>query len=349
MAQYSSTLFVIAAGSQGRQVTASNSSPAGMSVSNSITVGGTALCSPRETSWNTNWGSGVDIGAPSELVPTVSLTETATGFRNITGTSYAAPQVTSLAAILKSLQPNLSPTRSKQYMIGMALPSTASLGGARLTFTTSLLQALIDMRLGEPIVTWIDPLELGSLGSTALVLSRICPPGITYLVEGYGEYDQREPEDVLPIGIITSTSDPYAFTFGSTTAEGRLAMDTTGENEFALTEYLYTEESVLGSAQLVFVDEDSSDVGVAISGVLTFASCRIDERDPFTGEDPWIVTVEGTFEGVVEINHADGSDPTPHEFEGYFTLPMTVVATEDEDGEELLDYLENSCEGGIPR
>jgi hypothetical protein len=56
------------------------------------------------------------------------------------------------------------------------------------------------------------------------------------------------------------------------------------------------------------------------------------------------VVVNGAFEGVFEVGHFDGSNPTLNDFSGDFAMPMLVT-----NDDELHDYLEATCEGGLPR
>ena len=124
------TMFVIPSGNSGIDV--SNEVPAHLADSflNVVAVGGTTIQDKR---WNdpfgaeeSNFGNGITLSAPAEEVYTTRLFTEPLGFNdydiNFSGTSASAPMVTGVAAILKSLKPNLTPAEIKNILITTADP-----------------------------------------------------------------------------------------------------------------------------------------------------------------------------------------------------------------------------------
>ncbi len=78
-----------------------------------IAVGGTT-CQDRHarlgvsgTNWTSNWGPEIDVAAPGDRVWSCSQNN---GYRFISGTSMATPHVTGLAALIRSVEPNIPNT-----------------------------------------------------------------------------------------------------------------------------------------------------------------------------------------------------------------------------------------------
>jgi len=333
-------IFVCAAGDEALALDGTNFAPGGIQMPNVITVGGLAQCEAQERYPLCNHGAVLDVAAPEEAIPVVS---TSGSVRSATGTSFAAPQVTSLAAVLLSLDP--SPSQVCHYMTGLALPSLAGVGRARLTFTTSIMELLIAIDAPEPVMGWIDPAGLGNAGSAGLVLGRVCPAGIHFTVSEYGTYDHWEPDDHVGAGTLGTPVTPPTFSLAATTEEEVGLSFGTYTSDFMLGTYAITSEEAPMSVQVGFVAPDPEEIGLGLGGSFTFDECRIEERDPFDGTTPWIVRASGEFEGILEVVHWDPPGIRTHEFEGYFSLPMIVTAGE---GDPVIEYLEYHCDGGIP-
>jgi subtilisin family serine protease len=339
-------LFVVSAGDRDRRITAQNP-PAGLGPDqgfwNVITVGGTMACSPLERSWTSNYGPGVTIGAPGVAVPTVPK-EGGPGVRFADGTSYAAPQVTSLAAILKSINPRLSADRLIDYILHETYPTTAELGASRLTFTFPIEHLLLDIGVGDPVRSWIDPLDLGNPGTTGLLLSRICPAGVTFHVEEYGTFEASEQlsEDHLVFGVLNSNT----FSVAGYTEDERFSIVSGGTSySLRLGEYLVMDDPPADAVTVIFAANDGEDHGGGLSGTVILESCQIVERDPFNGVTPFVVNASGAFEGVVEMLHLGSTEITIHTFEGFFSnVPLGVGLVDVEN--PIVAQIEMICEGG---
>jgi len=344
MVHRSTVLFVCSAGNELTELNGFNYAPAGIGLSNVITVAATARCEPTVLSIASNSGSAVDIAAPGIEVPVVGL---GGGYVTSSGTSFSTPMVASLAAILKSIRPTLSPAQVKHYITAYGFPLADGSPFGRLVFTTAIQELLLDMGVGDPIRSWIDPMGLGNAGASGLVLSRICPPGMSYSVDGYGSHDVQPVDGPLGGMIGSPSATPTAYLIGNDD-QVSLAILTSSATPFTLGSYVLLQDpsSISNGAVISFEEHEAVDFGPSIAGTLTFETCRIDERDPWNGVNPWVVFVTGAFEGVFEVHHLDGRPPSLHGFEGHFNMPFVVSSVA---GDEVWEYLENTCEGGIPR
>jgi hypothetical protein len=96
---------------------------------------------------------------------------------------------------------------------------------------------------------------------------------------------------------------------------------------------------------VIFRINDAQDLGHGLAGTAILESCAVVERDPFDGVTPFLVNVNGSFEGVAKVVHSDGRDPTVHGFDGFFSnvpLGMGVIGPDD----PIVDQIESTCEGG---
>jgi hypothetical protein len=342
--EHSDVLFVVAAGDRNRVIT--RLTPlAGLDLDNVITVGGTMSCWPGERSLTSNYGSVVDIGAPGMAVPTVPK-HGGGNIRFAHGTSYAAPQVASLAAILKSINPRLSPGAIVDYILVETLPTTAELGAARLTFTFPIELLLLDIGVGDPVQSWIDPLGRHAQAATGLLLSRICPASVTFHVEEYGTFEASEQlnEDHLVFGVLNSGM----LSIAGYTEHERFSIVSGAEGySLRLGEYTVFSDPPPDAVGVLFAANDGEDHGGGLSGTVTLDSCQVVERDPFYGVIPFIVNMSGSFEGVVEVLHLGSAETTTHSFNGFFSnVPLAVGLVDVED--PIVAEIELTCEGGRP-
>lgn len=153
-------LFVAAAGNEGDegvQLDGTNYSMGGISLPNVITVGGLDNSGDTYEYSNTATGNGeVTLAACATEVP-VGYNEDGTVATN-TGTSFATPQVTSAAAILRSINPDLSAKEIKDILVATAASSItnkeisseekaveAGIGGKVLQIDKAVLKVLKEL------------------------------------------------------------------------------------------------------------------------------------------------------------------------------------------------------------
>lgn len=169
------SLFVAAAGNDGRDIDATPAYPASYDVPNVLSVAATDSRDAKAAF--SNYGSrSVDLGAPG-----VNIYSTWTGgtYRFASGTSMATPHVAGAAALVRAAFPGASPAGTKALLLGTAdpLPSLAgaTASGARLNIGSAV--ACSD----EPEV-WVDsPAEgfeadVGESVPVTVVASRCAAP-----------------------------------------------------------------------------------------------------------------------------------------------------------------------------
>ncbi len=332
---HADVLFVVAAGNEGAELT-STSAPAGIDLPNVVTVGATTQCDPQTLASFSNHGQRLTLNAPGESV-TVAGRYNGHETAVVSGTSYAAPQVTALAAILLALDPQLTAEELVEtYLLQHALPMDDG-SGIRMVFAAPIGQLILDLSPGSPVEDYLDPEGLGNYGSTGIVMSRICR-GLSYTVEGYGTHEIHGTDSGVAAGIIAAEE----FTITGSTDETLFLVDV--PSPFALGTYAVARDATAGSATVQFTDTNALAGGEGTSGQFTVESCRIDERNPLTN-DPMIISAAGVLAGLMEVSLVDPPGISSHAFEGYFNLTFTLANVQT--GDPLLQYIEESCEGGI--
>ena len=141
MANYSG-LIVCSAGNDGKDTDVEHYSPAGANLDNIISVANSK--SDDELSYSSNRGVvTVDLAAPgSEIRSTVK----GNGYAMMSGTSMAAPYVAGVAALIKSVRPDLTSTQIKSCILEGVDPISALQGevltGGRLNAYNAVSNAL---------------------------------------------------------------------------------------------------------------------------------------------------------------------------------------------------------------
>jgi len=340
MGERGDVLFCVAAGNEQTELTGTNYAPGGIDLPNVLTVAATGRCEPDNLWIWSNYGEGVDIAAPGEDVPTLSEGGV---YLPLDGTSLSAPIVASAAAVLKSIAPDLTPRQLARYLRDVSLPINDATPFGRVVFSNVINQLLLDQRVGEPIESWIDPLGLGNHGAVSIILSRICPQGISFRIDGYGTHSKQGPEDEIGLGYIGNLAAPPVINIPGSTEDITFTIGSSTLTNFALGSYPLMEEPGPDGCSAIFQEFSTLDGGIAVAGMLNIETCRIEQRNPFNGIDPWVVVVNGNFEGVFETFVFETAETSYNEFDGEFNLPMLVT-----DDEDLHEYLEETCEGGLP-
>ncbi|UCF32415.1 MAG: S8/S53 family peptidase [Phycisphaerales bacterium] len=349
-------LFVAAADNHPYEITAENFAPGGLNLPNVITVGGLNICEPMQAYPSSAFGPRVEVAAPAVNVPTADRID---GHHVIapSGNSAAVPIVVSLAAILKSIDPSLTPQEIKDdYIRYYGVPAAESVSGIRPYFSSTIMQVLIDRFPSVPyeVLDLIDDDINDHHDLVTMVVNRICG-GLQYTVMGYGSYDYTGEEVADPAVPIVGRIAPQAFTLESAVTEDAhlLVACLNGiECSFELgkaypihREALDIPGYVAVTYQIPRENDVPEYVGLGISGSVVFDECRIDERYPVTN-DIAAVGVTGGFSGALEVVHLDSSKHYVS-LEGAFGIPFisTMVGMPNE---PVIEYLEANCEGGIP-
>jgi hypothetical protein len=340
-AEHPDVLFVSSAGNDGRDIGGMDSFPGGVDAPNHLTIGGTAHCNPTQAWSQSNWGAPVDLAAPGHDVPVLPYDTTAgmlvTGAAPIlwSGTSYSAPMVTSIAAMLWSLAPGLSVADVRKLLTENIFPTAATVSGRRTSLTMPVLQHLVDVGTPSSVTAIINDDDLVDQADLDwLAVDRICG-GARLSVDGH------EPRTFRP----TVEEEP-AVLLGDVLAIGL----NTPDDEVVAT--LMTSRSPLppgdelgipGDVQIGWM-EMPYDGGSGRAGFLRVRRCRIVGRDLLT-EAPLSLTFEGEVDG--ELHTTEGYPPV--EFDRAFELSFNLLVVNPLPTEASTALIEAECLGGRDR
>ncbi|MGH8912736.1 MAG: S8 family serine peptidase [Acidimicrobiia bacterium] len=145
-AEAAGVLVVAAAGNGGADIDGSNFVPAGLPNPNLVAV---AATNRDDRLWDSsNFGADeIDLGAPG--IQIVSTTITSLGqYRAVSGTSFAAPHVSAVAALMLAVNPGLSPSEliRRLGIYGTSLPDLANttVFGSRIRAHEAVVAARLD-------------------------------------------------------------------------------------------------------------------------------------------------------------------------------------------------------------
>lgn len=338
---YPDVLFVVAADNKYYEITNINFAPGGIQLPNVITTAGTKYGDPLQAcSWSA-YGPLIDIAAPIEKVPVVDPTKTNT-VKIVGGNSIGAPAVASLAAILKSINPNLSPGEIKQYILDNSSSTATSVSGRRLVLPQPIEQLLIDMPAPDEILKKIDITDGPDFkwDLPGVVAARICDIS-TIKIDGE-PIMECETSDTSNGGYITS-------------ARGGLIIFTIDTQFLEITfwnkyKILNTDLEIIeyypGIQDAIVVGYANSDInhmvsGTSVSGTISIKNGIITERYPGTGH-PMVIEAEGVMSGVMKmVVVPDDINPIDAYFSG--TLQIFLVLWEGE-SDDFYEYFENNCD-----
>lgn len=184
-------LFVCSAGNNGRAIDGTRRFPGGLALPNMITVGNVNNDGTPTKSSNLQGGNfEVTLAAPGNSVVSGVAKDGTVGNRN-GGTSFATPQVTAAAAIIRSLNPGLSAAEIKEILVkaagegaagtpddplsgtaGTSSPGPAApkgLGAGILRVDKAILKVMNDLRAqkGEPSLSEDAAAGLGAIDAVA--------------------------------------------------------------------------------------------------------------------------------------------------------------------------------------
>ncbi len=352
------TLFIAAADNVRYEITNTNYAPGGIDLPNVITVGGTAACAPHEAWTRSAIGPRVDIAAPSAVIPCAAKDDGHTVLY-ANGNSLATPMVTSLAAILKSIDRELTPEEIKEdYIRYYAYPTSDDVSGARLALAICIEQALINRSPSVPttVLDFIDDDMNDHHDVPGHVINRICG-GMNYQVDGPGNgYYDYPGADINEEGVhISGTLGTESFAINCQVPEEASLVLGCYEGAGCLFElnrdYVIHRDAVdlpgyVGVAYEKHPTESPPDaIGIGNSGSVSFESCRIDQRLQ-SDNRILLVNLTGRFKGTMETVVPPGHELLSSGLEGYFSIPFVTGGLGVEDA--LQQYLEVNCEGGYP-
>lgn len=205
MNRFPDVLFINAAPNENVELTGNNQAPAGIRLSNSLTVSRWQHDHPERRVENAGYGAVVDISAPGEKIKTVIPNGIITPRG---GTSFATPMVVSAAALLKAIGgPGLSPEEIKTLLLDPSFHADRCEpgGGIQLNFAYPLVDLLWQEYQGEQWAEEYLSQEDGLQHTVPeIVASRLCES--TWLTIDYlSTYELNETGD-CPSGIAMTMS-----------------------------------------------------------------------------------------------------------------------------------------------
>jgi subtilisin family serine protease len=341
-------LFVVAAGNSGVDLDGMNRVPGGLQEPNVLTVGSHAACNPEVAAADSNRGL-VDLAAQGDGVYVYDSSLGREALLN--GTSFAAPQVAALAAVLRSVAPELTGAELRREILEGAAPGPAVLGGRSLNLGRPLLNVVrTRSAVFAEVIDRDDDAESDPIASVA---ARLCD-GSGYVVENvaaYGYYS--ETDDATQLGQIASgeLEGQFGMTLQHPDADG-LAFVV--DAPFALTSFPLGDEGV---GAVSYVDTSRALGGRVVAGTWTIDACAILDRwDRLiaTHDAPKTVLVRSTLDATLEVDLPDGDEPLLTPIRGTFAIPFQSFAggsTGDvrlvfDANDPVLRTLEAMCEGG---
>ena len=361
LAKLDKTLFVAAAANEKFELTRDNDFPAGLDIPNLITVGGISRCKIDEAYQYSSYGPLIDIAASAVMIPCISYK----GLPKIAGSSgnsFSAPQVAAVAAILKSIKPELTPSEVKSYLIDNAMGTASTVGNWRLIYTKPVFQLLVDTNVNYNVLDLLDrygnddPAEKAEADLSGIIVNRICG-GIEYKVSTSSGADWDETykiegdETENPGALITDEYGNATWMLGSMENEELpiLMINCLGCG-FKIFGETYT---VAESGTMVTFQPENALTGAPTSGSVIMDNCQVLQRYGFgdfgagiipgsegLGDDPALIEIEGRFSASMPIFTDSGVEKSLS-IHGSFVTPMAISLAGN--NEVLNAYIEENC------
>lgn len=350
-------LFVAAAANESFELTRDNDCPAGIDLPNVITVGGLSNCDIDEAASFSSYGDLIDMAAPAVRVPCVSTLGRSKVAGSV-GNSFAAPQVTAVAAILKSIDPSISASAIKTHLQYSCLGTTADMGYRRLVYALPVTQLLTDVSVSDAVLDLVDRDEDDEADPSGIIVNRICS-GIEYRIETEGgasfdgTYRVTGDEEELA-GALLGSRPLSIWSIGSMEDEAPplLSMFCSG-CEFAIFGHSFAVDDS-GNNVTLSIQPDEEHAGIiGTGGIVYFDNCQVLQRFALgdfdlpggipgledIGNTPSLISVEGRFQASGEILMDDEFKSVS--ISGTFVSPLAITPTGV--NEDLLNYIETNC------
>lgn len=352
-------LFVCAA-SNDRLELDGNDAPAGLPAPNCLTVGGLLSSTWNVMASATARGPGIDIAAPATRIGACCVGNVGYGWsrRFVSGNSFAAPIVASIAAIVLSLDPGMSGAQLSEFLTdpNHTYPAPEDVGGVRPALLKTAGTALLSLGSGggdeEDLLDIIHHTPDALCDPPGHVINRLVGEAAFQVTGPNHEaaYSMDADDMIFDInganfGLIQPGSFEMKF------ARGTEIVNIIIDREFEIGR-TYTIPAD-GDFGLWANNPDGSYFGGGVSGTLTLTACELTTRsvpldyfDEASGMDIWqFIQVEGVLSGGV----ADGiilSDPIQEDVtyhaSGTFNTGFFLLAPD----AGTIDRLESTCQGG---
>ncbi len=315
MERYPDVLFVNAAPNESVRLNGRNDAPAGIPLGNTLTVSSWTHGDASVRYGDAGYGALVDMSAAgNEMI----VLQAGGGTLEQTGCSYATPMVTSAAALLKSVEPNLSPFEIKSMLTSATFHAdrTEPGGGIQLHIAAPLVDLLWEKYQNTSWAALILDQDQDDLhDSPELVETNICEiTGLEASDYGSFEFNPEHPCHtgvgmiMEPNGSSWSLWMPSTFNGSNDRLDFTLSND--GTSQFGVEEpYDFATHSMMVHIicdNLIddtdCTSEDPADgdfryQGFCDSGTYTITRCSISERN--ADGKPKYLTVDLLFNGTV--------------------------------------------------
>jgi subtilisin family serine protease len=352
-------LFVCAA-SNDRLNLDGNGAPDGLPAPNCLTVGGLNSSLWEVIYTDSARGPGIDIAAPATQVGVCCFGYDEFFWRRhyMDGNSFAAPIVSSIAAIVLSIEPTLSGSDLKDFMTdpNNTYPAPEDVGGVRPALLKTAGTALLEM--GSPAN------DANSLLDAFFGMDdNVCdPPGhvvnrmvgeVAFEVAGpgYAQSHSLGADDLVydALGQNFGLIQPGSFVVNF--ARGSEIVNIGIDREFELGR-TYTIPAD-GGFLMTAGNPDGNYLGFGEGGTLTFSACEIATRavpldyfDDGFGIDRYVfIEIQGTLTGGVAVGIINSDPPqedVTYTTSGSFTTGFIMLAP----NTATIDHLEEVCLGG---
>ncbi|MBU1245284.1 S8/S53 family peptidase [Myxococcota bacterium] len=341
MLRYPNTLFVCSGGNDGQLLTGDNHAPGGMlDIPNLVTTAGTLACDPTTPHRLSNYGEdSVTVSASYQFG--VLKVEAPEGPVDLdSGNSLSAPVVAGLAAIVKSLAPNLSPWQIKQYLILNGNLHDENLG-PYIQFSRTVLDVLRETQSSNMEVMDLIQRDDQDVDLLAIILDRLCG-NFELSVEGlrswWLEPDSEEGQGCTVIGM---GANSLTITMNEEEADSMMSFTAQLYELLQLkTDYSFSQSNV-GFYYRPNSDEQYN--GLSSEGSLVFSSCLITQRN---GNNylPLAIELEGTLSGTLRLQHLPSADEADYPISSVFRLACPVMVIDNLD--PMVRALETQCHNG---
>jgi hypothetical protein len=328
--RFPDTTFVLAAGNSGVEIADDNFVPQSSAAPNVLVVGGTQSCEPEVAATFSNHGAAVHVAAPGVDVPVIRPEGMTGGPYGDDGTSFAAPIVTALGAVLRSLAPEMSGAEIARHIRDHGAVGPGTMSGVRARFTEAILRLLMVRQPSPGVLALIDMDDTpGEPDAPATILHRLCGGG-DLEVDGLGSWDFQQ--DDLEGATFVSDLGIYLFM---------------GTDEVGLFGPVEVDFADLGQPVLLPAGGDLvftygvTHMGTVTQGAVTVVRCAITERQPFGDDSPVILELEVNGHGTLDVLEIEAMASEARDFRFSVVVPAWVMTAG-----PLLEVLEDVCENG---
>ncbi|MBN1512039.1 MAG: S8/S53 family peptidase [Phycisphaerae bacterium] len=351
------TLFIAAAAND-NFVLNGNDAPAGMPNDNLLTVGGHQSCDPAVRYPQSCTGPGVELAGPATTIPGfVGDNMVGPARYSLDGNSFAAPLIASVAAMVKSIDPEMTGAELKEFLVDEdnTWPANADVGGRRVALIRTAGSALLTRAAGsismDKLLDAFGPAD-DITDPSGYSVNRLCGY-VSYAISGsHNESVTLNAPDIawgpesynygiIGMGhqVVLTVSNGSSKVAVSTTAGFRLNEPYTGDIVIVVPS---------PEGDLTAGVDGSSGTFVLTECELTTRSLPLDWFSPDNSGPDQLIFIEvsgsfsGTAQGAIRLSDGEHIEGVSYAASGEFTTGFTPIFPE----ADTLDYLERNCVGG---